>query len=123
MKPAADGRNQTVMVTFSMNINGILYVKRAVVESTELAEPEPMEEVAEESAEQPPADTNSTSAPAPEVGNGWTKKILNWFDRVRIIPGPSSYSFVQTFVFHSMILFPCHVYFIYVLQQIFSTCM
>lgn len=107
VKPTADGRDQVVMVTFSMNVNGILDIKRATVDSTEIVESEPMEEdkSAEENAEQqPPADANSAAAPPPEVGNGWTKKIMNWFDRVRIIPGPSSYSFVQTFSFHSTIL-------------------
>lgn len=97
------------MVTFNMNSNGIMCVKRASIESNEIAEPEPMEEdkPAEENAEQqPPAEANSTAQAAPEVGNGWTKKFLNWFDRVRIIPGPSSYSFVQYLTFQYLIPFP-----------------
>ncbi|KAK9681152.1 Hsp70 protein [Popillia japonica] len=77
VKPTADGRDQVVMVTFSMNVNGILDIKRATVDSTEIVESEPMEEdkSAEENAEQqPPADANSAAAPPPEENKEKKKK-------------------------------------------------
>ncbi|KRT83715.1 hypothetical protein AMK59_3402, partial [Oryctes borbonicus] len=94
VKPGPDGRSQPVIVTLNMNINGILNVKRAFIETTEISEPEPMEDdkVAEENAEQQPADANAAAPPPPseeskEKKKKTTKKQINLTVETRAVFG------------------------------------
>ncbi|GJQ75202.1 hypothetical protein Trydic_g9804 [Trypoxylus dichotomus] len=85
VKPGADGRGQSVMVTFCMNTNGVLTVSRAIIESTEVVEPEPMEEdkpTEENTEQQPPPDASTVTSPPPSEENKekkkkTTKKVIN----------------------------------------------